>query len=114
MEVPLVLVKGNCDFYLDAPTATVFNLGLKKIFATHGHLYGVKYGYDRVYYAGYEQKADIVLFGHTHEAMVSDEGRVALFNPGSISMPRRYDDKPSYGIIEIDDDGNCEYTIKTI
>ena len=30
----------------------------------HGHKYGVKYGYNSIYYRGKEIGADIVLFGH--------------------------------------------------
>ena len=37
----------------------------KKIFITHGDLYGVKYGMTNIYYKGKEVGADIVLFGHS-------------------------------------------------
>ena len=110
-----ILVRGNCDFFSDAPYATVFNIGPKRVFATHGHLYGVKYSYDRLYYAAYEQKCDIALFGHTHEAMLAEDEKVTLFNPGSISMPRRYKDKPTYGIIEVNEEsGECNFYIQTV
>ncbi len=71
----------------------------KKIFLTHGDLYGVKYGTERLGYAAEERGADIVLFGHTHiphEEYISAQKPYYLFNPGSISSPSY-----SYGIITL-------------
>ncbi|MEI3524175.1 MAG: metallophosphoesterase family protein [Anaerotignum sp.] len=48
----------------------------------------VYWNYDSISYWAEEQGADVVLFGHTHRPVYDDRGRVMLFNPGSISMPR--------------------------
>ncbi len=98
-------VRGNCDFSHILRNAEVkkteeITLLGKKIFLTHGDLYDVKYGLDRLKYASEAREADIVLFGHTHipyEEYVSGEHPYYLFNPGSISSPSY-----SFGIITLD------------
>ena len=35
-------VKGNCDFYGEFKDEVVVPVGSKKLFFTHGHLYGIK------------------------------------------------------------------------
>ena len=40
----VVCVRGNCDFTGDMKDEEYFEVCGKKIMATHGHLYGVKYG----------------------------------------------------------------------
>ena len=65
--IPVYSVKGNCDFYGDEETELIITLGGKKIFATHGHKYGVKLGYGNIYRRAAALGADVLLFGHTHE-----------------------------------------------
>ena len=60
----------------------------KKIFITHGDLYGVKYSLTNLYYRAKEVEADIVLFGHTHEQIILNEDGIIFMNPGSISLPK--------------------------
>ncbi|MDD4774113.1 MAG: YfcE family phosphodiesterase [Eubacteriales bacterium] len=85
-----------------------------RLMLCHGHKYGVQYGYEMLIAAAYKEKADIVLFGHTHrgyQAYIPREkshspavcGNLRLFCPGSISKPRS--GYPSYGIIEIRENG---------
>jgi putative phosphoesterase len=90
-----VCVRGNCDFsgfFRNAPAMKTEEITLmgKRIVLTHGDLYDVKYGLDRLKYLGLETGADIVLFGHTHiphEEYVPGEHPFYLFNPGSLSAP---------------------------
>lgn len=44
--------------------------------------------------------ADLVVFGHSHLPLDDREGEVHLFNPGSLTDPRRHP-WPSYGILEL-------------
>lgn len=44
--------------------------------------------------------ADIVIFGHTHRALVERDGKRLVVNPGAAG-PRRFDLKPSIGILKI-------------
>ena len=85
----IVGVRGNCDFSSKLPPVEVKEIGGKKIFVTHGHLYNAKYTIMDLIYAAREQGADILLFGHTHMPYVGWLGRVLLINPGAL-MDGRY------------------------
>ncbi|MFT8351003.1 metallophosphoesterase [Clostridium saccharoperbutylacetonicum] len=105
-------VAGNCDYSSKYPKEAVIEVYGKKIFFTHGDLYGVKRTINNIYYKGKELGADIVLFGHTHEQMIERDEKLILMNPGSISLPRfkgRY-----VGFIEIDEDGNIDTYLKEV
>lgn len=106
-NLPLCSVRGNCDFGADCPDEELLELCGKRIFLTHGHLYGVKSGLGRLLQKGMEVKADLVLFGHTHVAAITQSGSVRLMNPGSVYGNRGKD--KSYGIVDLDGDGiRCE------
>jgi putative phosphoesterase len=49
--------------------------------------------------------ADVVIVGHTHEAMLRRLGRVTLINLGSVSNPRAGDLRASYVILDLSRDG---------
>src|SRR5690554_5293591 len=82
-------VKGNCDWEEDVAEERVEILGGKKVYITHGHLHGVKYGLNGMFYKGKELQTDIVIFGHSHMPVYLIEEGMILLNPGSISLPRR-------------------------
>lgn len=107
-HIDIINVKGNCDF-LDNSTKEdkLIKIKDKRIFLTHGHKYGVKYGLDNLYYKAKEINADIVLFGHTHIPLSVNHDNILFFNPGSTTMPRGIS-KRSYGIIELSDQIRCE------
>jgi putative phosphoesterase len=48
-----------------------------------------------------EHGANIVLHGHTHLATFSFDNGIYLLNPGSASLKKPYDYKPTFGCIEI-------------
>jgi len=79
-------VRGNCDMRGLYPEERLIELQGKKIFMCHGHRYGVKYGYNSIFYRGKEVGADIVLFGHSHIPIIEEEDGLILMNPGSISL----------------------------
>ena len=98
-DVPVYSVKGNCDFYGDEETELIITLGGKKIFATHGHKYGVKLGYGNIYRRAASIGADILLFGHTHEAFCETVTKgsfdgldrdLFVMNPGSLGYDRSF------------------------
>ena len=105
------IVAGNCDFSRKYPKDRLIEIEGKKIFMTHGDLYAVKVGLNSIYYKGREIEADIVLFGHTHQAMIERTNELILMNPGSPSLPRL--SKKSIGFISIDD-GEAEVYLKEI
>ena len=63
---PLAMVSGNNDFWTDLNQEVTFELHGFRIFMTHGHYYYPHAGLDQLKSAGRRNKADIVLFGHTH------------------------------------------------
>ena len=97
-------VCGNCDMMCRAPLDRLIEAGGKKIFLTHGHMYG--YGdAARVAEAGRRAGADITLFGHTHLPLIRYDGGMLLLNPGSISKPRQDGHRPVFAILEINEKG---------
>lgn len=81
-EVPMELVRGNCDW--DAgPDELVVEAGGVKFLLTHGHRYRVKAGTRDLARAAKEKGVDVACFGHTHEALNMPDRGVWLFNPGS-------------------------------
>ena len=48
-------------------------------------------------YFGQQEKADIVLFGHTHHQLTTAESRMLIMNPGSVGFGGQY------GLIDIDE-----------
>jgi len=105
-------VKGNCDYLDSYPSEQIIDVEGKKIFFTHGHNYGVKMSLNNIYYKGKEVGADIVLFGHTHVAIIEEEDGIILMNPGSISLPRingRY-----IGFINIEKEKDIDIYLKEV
>lgn len=92
-------VKGNCDFGADYIAEGFVELAGVKIFFTHGHLYGVKFGLESLCGAALKHGAELVLFGHTHRALSAYSGGLYLLNPGSLSRPAS--GSPSYGTADL-------------
>ncbi len=104
-EKMFLQVRGNCDWGSSLPVKGEYTVEEEsgrrcKIFYTHGHLYNVKSGLYNIVCAAREEKADVLLFGHTHEAMTDYEDGLYLMNPGSLKGW-----KPSYGILDVTPQG---------
>ncbi|AFA47112.1 metallophosphoesterase family protein [Acetobacterium woodii] len=109
-NTPVHILKGNLDSYANEGSMVLeTTLGGFTFFASHGHKYGVKNNLDRLYYAGMEKNAQVVLYGHTHQAYINDDGRMLVMNPGSVGAPRMGDPE-SYGLITIEK-GNLDAKI---
>lgn len=91
-----IAVKGNNDWCSSLPLNEEITVEGKRIFMTHGHMYGVKHGLYQLTAESRQRKADIVLFGHTHIPYTSYEDGMYIMNPGSL---RRF--AGTYGVIEI-------------
>ena len=93
-EAVYYIVRGNCD-YFDFETDDVeeFDIAGKKIFLTHGHLYDVKSGYEKIKKEALKRHVDMVIFGHTHIPYIGNENPI-LFNPGAAKDGK-------YGTMEI-------------
>lgn len=86
------VIAGNNDFWGGADDAVIDVEG-RRIFACHGHKYGVKSGTERLVAAAKDRLCDIALYGHTHEAEVKEENGILLINPGCMT---RYSPRKSY------------------
>jgi len=95
-------VAGNCDPPGIGPLEELILQAERKILLVHGHLFNVKFSFDRLLNKAKEESADIVIFGHTHRTKCQYYSNVLLFNPGSLSRPL-YGEKPSFGVLELDE-----------
>lgn len=105
-------VAGNCDYSRKYPKETIIEVNGRKIFFTHGDLYGVKSSINNIYYRGKELEVDIVLFGHTHQQIIEEENGLILMNPGSVSLPKSKG--RCVGFIDIDDAGKIDAYLREI
>ena len=104
-------VAGNCDwlsFNAEGSFSDEICLDIDgyKVLAMHGHTQNVKSGYERSAVYASNREADILIFGHTHEALEKyiPEGEelgghifskpLRIFNPGSLGAY-------SYGLLQI-------------
>ena len=97
-------VAGNNDFSGKVPFEMSVNIGGKKFLLVHGHRQRFNYGVLNLIFLAQENGADAALFGHTHSPFYDESMGVAVFNPGSISLPRGTD-FPTFGIAEITEGG---------
>lgn len=107
--LPVVGVRGNCDFgHADRQEQWLCTLEGIRIFAVHGHRYGVKQGLLRAELAARQQEAQLLLFGHTHQPYCECYEGLWLLNPGACSGRR-----PSYGVVTIEN-GGIECRLETV
>lgn len=106
----MLFVRGNCDWNSEKKTEELLICADKRIFLTHGHMYGVKRGLDRLEQRARLLSADICCFGHTHTACSTYRDGLHLLNPGSIALPR--DGSASYAVIDITDAGIAIHIVR--
>jgi len=100
LQREIITVKGNCDFSSNVPLEQIVEVEGLKIYVTHGHREGVKWGYEGIIDRAKNAGVDVALFGHTHISEIFTNSDILFVNPGSIGEPR-YGNKPSYAIIDI-------------
>jgi putative phosphoesterase len=81
------MVSGNNDFFNGYPKEKIVQIGKYSVMLTHGHRYGVNYSTYDIKETARRNKADIVMFGHTHVPMIDLSDSVWLVNPGSLTLP---------------------------
>lgn len=109
-SLPVYFVRGNNDFSPVTPSKKMLRFQGRMLLLTHGHKQRVHWNPDTIAYWAEEQGADAVLFGHTHQPMYDDRGRVLMLNPGSLSLPRG-GGLPTFGILTIEENGRMEGAI---
>ncbi len=97
-RVPVIKVRGNCDFGSSLPLNFTDEVCGKKIYCTHGFRENVKYTTENLISAAKSHGAHIALYGHTHVPVTSYEDGLYLVNPGSVR-------EGSFAVIDITDSG---------
>lgn len=92
----IITVNGNCDLFAREPISRSFDINGKRFYITHGHKEHVKMGLMRLFYRAEEEKAEIVLYGHTHIQRRDDLENIVFLNPGAMKDGK-------YAVIEISD-----------
>ena len=96
----LICVRGNCDAEVDQMVLnfpimadyTWLDVNGLRIFATHGHLFGLQNPLK-------VKKSDILLGGHTHVPTLIKYDEFTYVNPGSVSIPKE-GSCHSYAVLE--------------
>ena len=105
-------MSGNNDFFSDLPREEEIEIAGKKFLVTHGHYYGVSIDETGVVEEARSRNCDGVMFGHTHRPVLEVIDGILAINPGSLSYPRQMGRRPSYVVLETDEDGNITGEIK--
>lgn len=96
-KIKMFYVIGNNDYAPTEPKELIIETDNKKLFVTHGHLYGVKTGLDSL-----RQKVkdgfDLVIYGHTHIPNTEYYMGGTILNPGAMC----YSSKSTYAIVTIE------------
>jgi putative phosphoesterase len=99
---PVLQVAGNCDGNSPLPTELIAMLGPERTLATHGHLFQVKGGIERLASHALSCRCSLALYGHTHLAAIERRDSLLLINPGSL---QRNAATPSYARIRLSTKG---------
>jgi len=81
-------VRGNNDWEHSVPDSGVFDFEEHRFFICHGHQHSLFDGYHSLVNSGQRNKANVVLFGHTHAPYQKIVNGILLVNPGSAGRPR--------------------------
>jgi len=98
------MVKGNNDWQPVGENELLLTIECVTIYMTHGHHYRVKNGLHALAERARQKKANLALFGHTHQSLIRQEPGVWLMNPGQMLLH-----PVSYGIVTVEGGSfNCE------
>ncbi len=114
MNCPVHIVGGNNDYFSGLPGEIELRIGKYKVFMTHGHGYYVSMDTRRLKQAARARGADIAMYGHTHRPNIDLEDGVKVINPGSLSYPRQSGRQATYIIMEVNTEGEVEFTLKHV
>lgn len=83
-EVAFYQVCGNCDRCCPFPVEDTITLNGVKLLFTHGHAFRVKYTLEELDRHARQEKANVVLFGHTHRPETGYCDGLYWMNPGAL------------------------------
>ena len=98
-ETEFLRVPGNCDWGSMAAQSLVIEEAGHRLLLTHGHLFGVKQGLERLLAEARRVGAEAALFGHTHIQHCELRDGIWLVNPGACSG---VSGRPGYAVLEAD------------
>lgn len=98
--LPVYAVRGNCDLRSSLSSSLSCTVAGLRIFATHGHLYQVKYEpeLETLREAARENGAALALFGHTHHPCLRSIDGITVLNPGTVGRTAH----PSYAVLKVE------------
>ena len=105
-------VLGNCDMdpFNLYKESDILKIEGKTVFFCHGHKFFVKSGLGALEQTAKNSGAELLLFGHTHEAYLKYEDGLYTVNPGSLSKSRS--GPCSYALIEVTKNGILPNIVK--
>lgn len=84
ITVPIVCVKGNCDFVSDITELATTKFGDTRVLITHGHRFGTKQSVNLLIGEAIKKHCNLVFFGHSHVYFDRIENGIHLINPGAL------------------------------
>jgi uncharacterized protein len=93
---PVRVVSGNTDTPGEYGAELNFSIGGVSIHVSHGH----ELGSPTPARLAAKYSADVIVYGHTHQQIVTRIGDRIIVNPGSAG-PQRFKLKPSVGLLTI-------------
>lgn len=103
LENDVIHVVGNSRHDTGFAKENSLDIGGKKLFMTHGHLYKVHRNLKQLLKHCQAEGCDIVLYGHSHIASYDEIFGIVFINPGSLSRPRNTL-PPTYCILTLEED----------
>jgi putative phosphoesterase len=98
----IIAIKGNYPLDGGEGYHKILEYEQVKIFITHGHKFGVKWGVsEQLHTFAKNEQIDLVMYGHTHNINDHIYEGIRYINPGSVRQSRGMHDA-SYAIVSID------------
>ena len=100
-EIPVIMVPGNCDGWTGMSERLLLERAGVRILLAHGHRWHVKSGAGGALSDARMCGANILLYGHTHQAVCrTEEDGLWRMNPGTVGGIGA---RATYGVIELHD-----------
>lgn len=114
-DVPIYMVKGNCDYFADYPPSRIIELAGHRILMAHGHGYYVNFGTRDLEADALANDCDITIYGHTHRPQIDESNpELLILNPGSLSYPRQEGRRKSYMVMNLEENEKPGVELKFI
>lgn len=99
-ELPVIMVPGNCDGWTGMQERLLLEREGVRILLAHGHRWHVKSGAGAALADARMSGADILLYGHTHQAVCcTEEDGLWRMNPGTVGGIGA---RATYGVIQLE------------